>query len=518
MRLLFFLVLFQFSVFQPIYADSSYSPQSVGTTQGGSDIGEYEYDSASNRIKKTDGENKVQSVEYNLLSKPAKITTDSKIEEFRYGVGGKRYMRKHADVGNVIEGDANKVIKTLYVGNLEYRVYEGGTAKSVYRISAGGYSTVAKTTVMEGGPEYEYHLTDHLGSTLMAVKENGNVVSNSLRRFDPFGMPSNAQGVSITQQEERRGFTGHENIASAKLIHMNGRVFDHEIALFLSPDKLLKDGLNRFAYVKNSPLGKTDPSGWGSRRALNLAHPEFRALHTFVHSGSNGNELYRGHNPRTQELASETSFRLWHQVASDFAEDPLNSSFVGVDPQTPGLHLFLEHLDSAIRNISTHFNPTGRPMTTYHGVKSNRLANLMRRINIGESYRLNRYLSTADELDYAAEEFAIGGSDFQRSINGGPVTNYSGVALEVTGTSGAPIARLPDFSGETETLYSRNTSFEVTHFKTHSQDGENIFVVGLRETNHTRAPSPEPSLDGNRSIGSFDVDEGFPQSLSGIQD
>ena len=50
------------------------------------------------------------------------------------------------------------------------------------------------------------------------------------------------------------------------LIHMNGRVYDPEIGVFLSADPLVQfphstQGLNRYAYVGNNPLSYTDPSG-----------------------------------------------------------------------------------------------------------------------------------------------------------------------------------------------------------------------------------------------------------------
>jgi RHS repeat-associated protein len=36
-----------------------------------------------------------------------------------------------------------------------------------------------------------------------------------------------------------RGFTGHEHLDNVGLIHMNGRVYDQEIARFVSTDPLI---------------------------------------------------------------------------------------------------------------------------------------------------------------------------------------------------------------------------------------------------------------------------------------
>ena len=67
-------------------------------------------------------------------------------------------------------------------------------------------------------------------------------------------------------------FTSHEHLDSARLIHMNGRVFDPEIARFLSADPLIQapnnlQSYNRYSYTLNNPLIFTDPSGysWLSR-------------------------------------------------------------------------------------------------------------------------------------------------------------------------------------------------------------------------------------------------------------
>src|SRR5262245_32224829 len=49
---------------------------------------------------------------------------------------------------------------------------------------------------------------------------------------------------------------------------MKGRLYDPSLGQFLSSDPLLTEpasqGLNRFAYVDNSPLNYTDPSGFKS--------------------------------------------------------------------------------------------------------------------------------------------------------------------------------------------------------------------------------------------------------------
>lgn len=63
-----------------------------------------------------------------------------------------------------------------------------------------------------------------------------------------------------------RGFTGHEHLSRFGLINMNARLYDPEIASFLSPDNEVTDpenpqNYNRYTYALNNPLIYTDPTG-----------------------------------------------------------------------------------------------------------------------------------------------------------------------------------------------------------------------------------------------------------------
>jgi RHS repeat-associated protein len=84
----------------------------------------------------------------------------------------------------------------------------------------------------------------------------GNVVAIS----DGAGNPLNAFVILD------RGYTGHEHLFSLGLIHMNGRLYDPKLHRFLSPDNFVQDpynsqNFNRYGYVMNNPLVRTDPNG-----------------------------------------------------------------------------------------------------------------------------------------------------------------------------------------------------------------------------------------------------------------
>jgi RHS repeat-associated protein len=64
----------------------------------------------------------------------------------------------------------------------------------------------------------------------------------------------------------QRGYTAHEHFYEQDIIHMNGRIYDPKLRMFLSPDVNLLDPtdsqhFNRYSYALNNPLKYTDPSG-----------------------------------------------------------------------------------------------------------------------------------------------------------------------------------------------------------------------------------------------------------------
>jgi RHS repeat-associated protein len=64
-----------------------------------------------------------------------------------------------------------------------------------------------------------------------------------------------------------RGFTGHEHVDHANVIHMNGRIYDPAIGRFMQADPMVQEvdnsqNFNRYSYVINNPLSYTDPTGY----------------------------------------------------------------------------------------------------------------------------------------------------------------------------------------------------------------------------------------------------------------
>lgn len=107
------------------------------------------------------------------------------------------------------------------------------------------------------------------------VKDTGSVLG--IMGFDPWGLrrtatnwtplanPLSFDASGVT----RHGYTGHEQVDEAGLIHMSGRIYDPKLMRFVQADPIIQSpfdsqSYNRYTYVFNNPLAHTDPTGyWG---------------------------------------------------------------------------------------------------------------------------------------------------------------------------------------------------------------------------------------------------------------
>ena len=107
----------------------------------------------------------------------------------------------------------------------------------------------------------------------MIVNASGRIEEKM--SFDVFGARRNAttwkrEHKKISQYTSAitlRGYTGHEQMDEVGLVHMGGRIYDPVLGRFLQADPMIQapeniQSLNRYSYVMNNPLNKTDPSGY----------------------------------------------------------------------------------------------------------------------------------------------------------------------------------------------------------------------------------------------------------------
>jgi RHS repeat-associated protein len=171
-------------------------------------------------------------------------------------------------------------IKTDYSGNTNYTKYfdglyevqinSDGTKKEYYYIKGGdGLAAVLIKTNGDAGTLSYIH-KDHLGSYVRITKADGSPLEEL--SYDPWGRrrdPGTWNYFSLGTKPTfllDRGYTGHEHLDDFNLINMNGRIYDSQLAMFISTDPFVQApdnvlNFNRYSYCMNNPLKYTDPSG-----------------------------------------------------------------------------------------------------------------------------------------------------------------------------------------------------------------------------------------------------------------
>jgi len=151
----------------------------------------------------------------------------------------------------------------LPTGVIEYEhyLYAGGQMFGKYVVTTATDGVTVATT------QNEYYIKDHLGSIVARLDGTGTVLERL--SYDAFGKRRNTDGsaATIVNPDMYHGYTGHEMLDAVGLIHMNGRVFDPQIARFMSADPTIQSprnmqSYNRYTYGWNNPLAGTDPSGY----------------------------------------------------------------------------------------------------------------------------------------------------------------------------------------------------------------------------------------------------------------
>lgn len=221
--------------------------------------------------------------------------------------GTRTTWRIHPDnaggLGFEYEEDVPKVASPEYplVQQSRHYIGVGGQAVAVFvsqgvlqPLADGAKTPPAATSLTL--VKVEYWHTDSLGNVVTTTNHNGAVTARY--SYDPFGQRRFTSGLDDPEQsleidwnpavnhDTGNGFTGHEHLDDVGLVHMNGRMYDPRLGLFLQPDPALQDPFNlqnyhRYGYCLGGPLTCTDPSGynWLSDRWHALWHSKvFRTV------------------------------------------------------------------------------------------------------------------------------------------------------------------------------------------------------------------------------------------------
>jgi len=214
-----------------------------------------------------------RSLSYNSLGLPSSVSIGAKSTVFRYDAIGKRVVKRQG------------TNETLSLGGLyEKRTPVAGSETHHFFVRVKGRPVAQVTWTVSGGAIAEsvrYLHPDHLGSVDTITDSMGAVVERL--KFSPFGARVKPTAVNVAAQAPTvvfAGFAGHDHYDDLGLIDMGGRIYDPEIAHFLTPDPAIMDlasgqSLNPYSYVSNNPLSLVDPSGFAEEVAGEKTSPSF---------------------------------------------------------------------------------------------------------------------------------------------------------------------------------------------------------------------------------------------------
>ncbi len=202
----------------------------------------YTYDNNGNLISKTDasGTTTFTFNEENQLTQvalPSGLTVNYKydglgrrIQRTTSSGANERYVYDGADA--LIDLNADWSVATTYLNGL-------------------GIDNHLRQTSATTGVSY-FH-ANHLGSTAALTDQSGAVVEQL--SYDSFGNNGGSTRTRFT-------YTGRERDSDTGMLYYRARFYDPQLGRFISEDPIgLADGINSYAYAKNSPPNGTDPLG-----------------------------------------------------------------------------------------------------------------------------------------------------------------------------------------------------------------------------------------------------------------
>ncbi|MCY7297496.1 RHS repeat domain-containing protein, partial [Alteromonas sp. a30] len=229
------------------------------------------YDNKGNQTHR----NGTQEVTYDVFNKPLTIHKNGSNITLAYGADLARYKQ----IRVVQEDGQEKTITTHYIGkHYEVEIDESGNRER--KTYLGDVAIITDSD--NEGMHISYTHRDRLGSAATFTNAQNSVTAR--RHFDAFGKPRNGDwsqleslslaaqlGTNLldTSMTTRRGFTDHEHLDEAELIHMNGRVYDYNVGRFMSVDPVIQSpansqSINPYSYIMNNPMSGTDPTGYES--------------------------------------------------------------------------------------------------------------------------------------------------------------------------------------------------------------------------------------------------------------
>lgn len=214
------------------------------------------YDKNGNVIR--DGQ---REYNYDSRNQTTSITSSSAHADFRYHPMGGLLSKQ------LIQNGETTV--THYVNEL-FNVIQKNNDISYKHYVNSPFGVLAVVTTTPQAETLNYLYSDRQGSITAISDINGDILERF--NYSPYGQRLSGHWrdgkFSTTESNVTNiSYTGHEYLPEFGLIHMQGRVYNPETRLFLSPDPVTAapasaSGYSRYVYASNDPVNRTDPFGY----------------------------------------------------------------------------------------------------------------------------------------------------------------------------------------------------------------------------------------------------------------
>ena len=239
------------------YYGQNAGAQAVTTIKTPSGALTYSYDANGNQTAQYTNRKQTRSISYTSFGKPLQITTANAQTTYHYNANRKRFEKTNQQ--------GTKTTTTYFMGNYEQETTTTPTqTTTTQKYYLAPNTLYTKTTTNGQTITNTYNLLTNNQGSITAIT-NKNCQTLQKYSYTPYGEQTQTKGQ--TTPITNKGYTGHEEIKSQNLIHMNGRLYDPTIGRFLSADPTIQhptntQNLNRYSYCGNNPINYTDPTGY----------------------------------------------------------------------------------------------------------------------------------------------------------------------------------------------------------------------------------------------------------------
>ncbi|MEQ1569163.1 MAG: RHS repeat-associated core domain-containing protein [Myxococcota bacterium] len=237
---------------------------------------------------------------------------------YAYDAAGQR-VRKRVDKGGVQE-------ERIYVGGYEVWRKRTGSGlqeerQTLHVMDDQRRIAMVETLTMTNGSEVpnpssrrRYQLGDHLGTATLEVDEIGAIID--YEEYHPHGTTAwYAEKAGIGVSGKRYRYTGHEKDDETGLYYHGARHMAAWLGRWTAADPIgTGGGINRFAYCRGNPIGRSDPTGKADDDALTFDIMEEWKVNT----GTNQREwVSYGRTAPVTDLTSTTPINIYEPNRPD---------------------------------------------------------------------------------------------------------------------------------------------------------------------------------------------------------